>query len=981
MKKVAILFFLLGLLMIYLFSNLSIIGFITYEQMSMVWDFSDPSDYIYDASLVNVSSGASLAVVASVVEYTSHTTNKSFISSAIKDDDDDSDKVMYLDDEWLNLGKDDVLNLTFSHSVLNITMYIDPDKSGEIRVCSSPSCNVIYGSFSHSSAKAWFSVSGIPSVHTLYVDGSQKVKFDYLEGNYTDNYTYSLSASSYAASGVVETNDLFEDGSRWGKFYSIETLNNGSVEYSFSTDSGSSWSSVFNGDDLPDLNSSSLRIRALIYGSGLSTPVISSFGLNYTVVSCAESWSASYGDCLPDNSKLLYYADLNGCGTSDGIPSDNGTYSACDYCVPYFSNVNSSCSNDDLFNVTYFYTNDCCIETGLESDCIIPANRTDSCDFCIPSLSELNGSCELNDSISSHFVDLNNCFSLTGLQSDNGFPDNKTYICDYCFPEIQMFNSSCSINDSLVMFANDSNGCFSSTGLASDSVPANASFSCDYCLPSWNCTEFLSCNKENVSVCNAVADGNNCYGLTLLSSDAFYGNYSEYSSSCVFDYDAPNLTGFSFSSSVISLGDNLSVFANITDLNNISASAVVFREGRNVSVVEAAFENGSFRFMINGTEKGVNSVLMMIVDSNNNSANYSIGSFAVSADSINTRFLNNDKQVVAGAGNASIMINLSDYSNGSVSIATYSSSIRNVSSSKAGTGRYVEIIPDDPVAFVFSFAVIRIDYDDLDISGIDETSLAIYFLNETSYEWIRLNSSVNVSGNYVEAYSYHLSYFGLFGDFISVASSSSGSSGSSGSGGGSGGGGSEGIIGSVMEAEQKKELLSETNVEPFKEELIRQENVVPECTYSMSSSLDQSVSLLDNRTYSVTFLNSGSCDMDAIEVFLSESLKDSVQLNFESGDLPAYFGLQQKIHLLPASINPAGFLVKTYERKLRNYSGEVNVVGKVNGTAVIVDRFPLTVTVEELEKISPSVNMYPALVIGIFATVSVVFILRMKKKK
>ncbi len=45
------------------FSNRSITGFVTYETSSNMWDFSNPSDYSYDSSALNLTSGVSLAVV------------------------------------------------------------------------------------------------------------------------------------------------------------------------------------------------------------------------------------------------------------------------------------------------------------------------------------------------------------------------------------------------------------------------------------------------------------------------------------------------------------------------------------------------------------------------------------------------------------------------------------------------------------------------------------------------------------------------------------------------------------------------------------------------------------------------------------------------------------------------------------------------------------------------------------------------------
>ncbi len=1032
MKKGAILLVLVASFLFFAFFFLkpSLTGFTVYEVLSREWDFSNHSDYTYNSSALNLSSGLSLAVVSSATNVVSHTTNRTFVSSAYKIDDDEIDGVIddliYLDDEWVNIGKDDVLNLSFGNPIVNISGYIDPNKAGIIRICSSPSCSLVYGSFSHGTANSWFSVSGIPSVSAVYVDGSEKVEFDYIEGNFTDEYAYSVESNSYASSGEIETGDFSAGISSWGIFSSEESLNGGNVEYYYSTDSGLSWSSVSGSDDLSSVNSSKIRFKAVVAGDGSSTPVISTFAIGYSVITCSESWSINYGGCLANDSRLIYYSDSNDCGTSHGIPADNGTYAGCDYCIPswvevngsclnndsiisYYEDVNScfsltglpadnappanksyncnfcspliaqqnsSCNPNDLFSIGYSFGNSCCSDTGLESDCAIPSNITDDCDYCIPSWVEVNETCMSNDSVVSHFIDSNSCFNLTHLSSDNSVPESRNYACDFCTPGISYFNTSCMINDTLIMYANDSNDCYSQTSLAADVTPDNVSFYCDYCSPVWNCSSYSACSQFNSSSCQEVNDVNGCFGKTALNNDSFSGNISVFDRSCVYDSDAPNMSGYSLSSNFIFPSSNLIIFSNFSDSSNISAAFIAVYDPRssNSSMISGINGNGSFSFVFNTSilKEGIYLLKMAVSDNNNNSANFSLEPFVVSNSSgtvVNA--VVSGSEAFIGVGNASLMLNLSRDINGSVVAAAFSGSIKGNSSGKVEVGKYLEIVADDSINSVLSSAQIKMYYDETDISGIDEETLSVFYYNDSLNAWQKINSSVNSSGNYVDSYVSHLSFFGLFGDrIVSSSVQSSGVNSGSGGGGSSYGGGSNPII-----SKPKKEAVVE-----LASEVVVENNLIPEpkkeCDYSISADIPHQISFGDNDTFKVGIFNSGTCILDEIEVKLDGEIKNNVNLTYEGDILPALLSLKSR-SFVSSSGFLGGFAVKSYEKTLKNYSGEVVIVGKINGSSVAESRFPVVVAVQKLESINSPLSYYPVAVV-LFVIVLLSFLIKKK---
>ncbi len=233
--------------------------------------------------------------------------------------------------------------------------------------------------------------------------------------------TLTFEEDSYPPSAKIETGDLTAEASSWGNLAVSESLNGQSISYEYSTDSGSIWTEVISGDlSSASIESGRIRVRADMASDGLQTPSLDGVTINYTYISCEESWEQHYTDCDASNTRIKYYADANSCGTGDGSPEDNGTAESCNYCTPQWENVNSSCTASDTQSVDYYYTNICCSETGLASDCTIPSNSTVACDYCTPSISCSGyGECQ-SDGMKSclSLADGNGCYATTGLISD-----------------------------------------------------------------------------------------------------------------------------------------------------------------------------------------------------------------------------------------------------------------------------------------------------------------------------------------------------------------------------------------------------------------------------------------------------------------------------------------------------------------------------------------------------------------------------------
>ena len=196
---------------------------------------------------------------------------------------------------------------------------------------------------------------------------------------------------------------------------------------------------------------------------------------------------------------------------------------SCDYCVSTWLNVNSSCGEDEIRNITYFYTNDCCDITGLLTDCNIPQNITESCDYCFTNLVNTSWSDWINISCLDGDV-MNQSRNRTQYDSNYcGVIVNETFFeyrlggyCDYCVEDMQYTswttwtNESCLVGDVMNQSKNrtyyDANYCGSVLNITEYEYQLDGY--CDYCTPSWQCSPWSQCvDGWQTRTC---IDSNNC---------------------------------------------------------------------------------------------------------------------------------------------------------------------------------------------------------------------------------------------------------------------------------------------------------------------------------------------------------------------------------------------------------------------------------------------------------------------------------------
>jgi len=359
----------------------SLVGLVTTSQVAdyeytALWDFETLSDYSYDSSKINLSSGeAKLIRTTITTEWQEENITNYKIQQAMYNGTDEVSRLNSVDGQFLLTN--DTFNVVFNGSVSNgfsINIYLLASNSSDIYLCdvdtacTSPGYGLV--SFDGSAGLKTITVSGLSSAVNGFNIRASSTKFDYINATKTETVTMTNSTTSYPTSAKIETNDLtinYIDS--FDSFSYNQVLNGNSVAYYYSVDSGSTWADI-SGLSGANTTNRKIRFKANLSSDLVSTPVISDMQLRYTTLTCIESWTESYEECLIDDTKLKYYNDTNNCGTTIELPADNGTTASCDYCSPSWSCLSyGSCTTSNVMTCAEMDdANDCYEITSLEAD-------------------------------------------------------------------------------------------------------------------------------------------------------------------------------------------------------------------------------------------------------------------------------------------------------------------------------------------------------------------------------------------------------------------------------------------------------------------------------------------------------------------------------------------------------------------------------------------------------------------------------------
>lgn len=278
---VALVFSLFFFAFMYFFISPNLTGFVIYE----------PS-YNYNASEVNLTNGLSIKAIENTTTITTITNYEFSLTSASADDKDVLSEVIALDGLNEEIKKDKIFDITFNGSLENgdiITFKADEVNDftsiylcAESTACSSPG----YGEINISSVGIYsLTISSLSAANNSFnFDPTEKVKINHVNATKTIT-TINNTTSYYYPTNPIEivTEDIEPANlSSFDLFMRNDSLNNQNVSYQYSIDSGSNWIIMPEDNNLTGINSTKIKIKAIMQSDGSGTPYIYSLSVNYT---------------------------------------------------------------------------------------------------------------------------------------------------------------------------------------------------------------------------------------------------------------------------------------------------------------------------------------------------------------------------------------------------------------------------------------------------------------------------------------------------------------------------------------------------------------------------------------------------------------------------------------------------------------------------------------------------------------------------
>ena len=716
------------LLVIYGMYKPATIGYVVYEvtEYEKIWDFSNPEEYIYDDSFINLSNGARLIPNIELIKINNYSYENYYINKALYDPDDKTDKLNALDENRLEVYKNKLFDIIFEEELSNgdiIGLYIKSGEANSIYLCSiGDECSSGYGDVSYDGEEGWYNItlSGLdePVKYFNINQDEGKVKYDYIYAKHNDD-DIEINKALYDSSDktdkiiLLDNNRFTANKNNIFNFIFDNKIQNNDKISLYIKDGSDSISEIFLcsiGDECSSPGYGKVNYDGEegwynITVSGLDEPVI---GFNIDpdiIIDYIYAYRFINNSYNLINITYPLSADIS---TKDLTAADNKwdlltkDENLNNKQINYYYSIDSGNSwnliND--FNLSNISSNTIRLKSELVSDSTAtPILNSLSLKYIISVACQEDWQCADWEPLicPRSEVQTRICLDLNECGSEDYKP-NITRNCTFNCIENWTLNNECRNDDIELIYYTDEEYCGTTNELPVDNGSVS---SCDYCAPNWVCAGYDICNISiKKKKCSEVADTNYCYELTQLDSDNNQPDLDEYCTEFVSD----------------------------TSLNNIGIGegTLNYRFYYN--------KNGSLNINLNSSELFVN---------------------------------------VGIINNAT---------NGSISIINYENNIKDIS---AGTGfKYFEIISD--VEEHINSNIIRIYYTDEEISSknLNEDTIRIYYYNNSN-EWQELNSTLNKTGKYLEVGLDHLSYYGVFGqEKETEQSSDTGSSGSSSSSGG-----------------------------------------------------------------------------------------------------------------------------------------------------------------------------------------------------
>lgn len=353
-----------------LYTNPSITGLIVYDyqENTQIWDLSNLN---YNPEEIEFSNNLRLKLQIEDNSYTETIENTATIISAIKNDEDQTDKVKEIDNKKVTINENHIFNINFDNELNNddiINLNLEEDEEVTISLCNQEDSTECYTSINYPGEEGDYTITiqnleNPTSSFNLKVDN--KIKFNYISATYYTEEFHNIINSSYPESASATTDDLeISNLDYYGILTKDETLNEQTIYYFYSTDSGNNWNQIEN-FNLSSITENPIKFKIILNSDTISTPILNSLSLKYFTKSCTENWECTeWNSCTLESTQSRTCTDLNECSNSK-IEVQNCTY--INYSTSY-QIVNTEIVNIKQNTITEIITDETKLEILLDNN-------------------------------------------------------------------------------------------------------------------------------------------------------------------------------------------------------------------------------------------------------------------------------------------------------------------------------------------------------------------------------------------------------------------------------------------------------------------------------------------------------------------------------------------------------------------------------------------------------------------------------------
>ena len=216
---------------------------------------------------------------------------------------DKASKVNSQNNETQKVSSNEIFDLVFDQGLQDsdvIQLYLKNEEATDIYLCSvSDECTSSnLGSFSFPNQQGYYNltVQNLNSISKVFnLNSDEEIKLDFIEAIRVTETNHSETNITYPASAEITANDFsVADLNSWDILITEEVLNGQDISYEYSTDSGESWIAVSEDKNLSDVNSTKIKIKAVLNSNGTATPELLSLNLTYILNEENENEAQDY---------------------------------------------------------------------------------------------------------------------------------------------------------------------------------------------------------------------------------------------------------------------------------------------------------------------------------------------------------------------------------------------------------------------------------------------------------------------------------------------------------------------------------------------------------------------------------------------------------------------------------------------------------------------------------------------------------------